>query len=86
MEYDGIERTVEEKYSKDGKLISYSDSIKVVWDENPEKSDLDKLNEFLLKLANADRVGIRVKIVAIKRFLSEMSKRALEREQNEKSN
>jgi len=41
------------------------------------KTDLDELNEFLLKVANADRVGIRVKIAAIKRYLREINKKAL---------
>jgi len=49
------------------------------------KSDLDELNEFLLKVANADRVGVRVKIAAIKKYLREINQRALIRQQEEKN-
>ena len=33
------------------------------------KTDMDKLNEFLIKVANVKRVGIRRKVVVIKQYL-----------------
>ena len=34
-----------------------------------EKNDLELFNESLIKIANADRVGIRRKILAVKKYI-----------------
>jgi hypothetical protein len=36
------------------------------------KTQLDELNEFLIKLGNTDGIGIRRKIVAIKKYLEKL--------------
>lgn len=36
------------------------------------KTDIDILNEFLIKVANADKVSFRRKIVVIKRFINKV--------------
>ena len=33
------------------------------------KTDMDELNEFLIKAANTDKVGIRRKILGIEKFI-----------------
>jgi len=38
------------------------------------KTQLDELNEFLVKLGNADQIGIRRKIVIIKKYLEKLTK------------
>lgn len=34
-----------------------------------EETDMEKLNKFLISIANMERVGIRRKILAIKKYL-----------------
>lgn len=38
------------------------------------KTQLDELNEFLIKLGNADRICIRKKLVIIKKYLENIGK------------
>jgi len=38
------------------------------------KTQLDELNEFLIKLGNTDGIGIRRKIVIIKKYLEKLIK------------
>lgn len=39
-------------------------------EETGTKTELDVLNEFLISLANAERVGYRRKIVVLNRFIT----------------
>jgi hypothetical protein len=44
-------------------------TMELICSDQNNMTDLEKLNEFLIKVANHDKVGIRRKILSIRKYI-----------------
>jgi len=57
-------------------------TMELICSDQNNMTDLEKLNEFLIKVANYDKVGIRRKILSIRKYIELLEKQSEEMEEN----